>query len=723
MRARLVAAFVAIVILPLVGAATFVALRVPDVTDARTRDAVVSARATVQARAQTACQRAVNAATSIAHAGTATPSAAVRKATASDNSSGADVALLLDDKGKVVSAAPANPSDASDADVPWSAYATAGDCRDQDGIADAVAIVARVPFTRNVEVVKAGSKVQIHQKATAVAAFPWVGTTSRPGLIAGIVQGTDAHVTLFKTGAPAGSAVGNTSADLQRQLATRFGAGTTPAGAVRVGGHLAASLPLLDGAVLVVSEPVVSQTSLYLGLVVIVAAGLVLALLLGALIARRTRRSISDLSATARRIIEGAPRTPELAATPGRETHASELDELGSVLTQLSQLVHATSTDLQNSRDELRRGIGRLGSTLSGTHDLDRILAVILETAMSSVGAQAGALLLTAASRDALYLAVGHGLEGRVDGSPDNRRIALHPMANGSEDEQSTASDEAVTTPRGVVTRVATSGETVFGVVGDHGLVLADDEPRGRTILAVPLRSADRVTGVLALYDRGDGRPFDVHDMQVVRDFVTQATVAIDNVLLHREAQRLSVTDGMTGLWNYRYATLALDREVERAQRFGHPLALLMLDLDRFKRVNDLYGHQRGDAVLIELAARMRTVVREVDIVARYGGEEILLILPETDLAGAELLADRVLDSIRRQPVGGPGEPPVWMTTSIGVSVMPMHGDTARTLLRAADNALYVAKASGRDTVRVASIRRDVDEWETAQDPSGSVGR
>jgi two-component system, cell cycle response regulator len=243
---------------------------------------------------------------------------------------------------------------------------------------------------------------------------------------------------------------------------------------------------------------------------------------------------------------------------------------------------------------------------------------------------------------------------------------------------------------------------------------LADDEPRATNFLVLPLRSAGRVTGVLAVYDRADGRPFDAEDMESVSSFVSQATVAIDNVLLHQEAQRLSITDGLTGLWNYRYVTIALGREVERSNRFGRSLAVLMLDLDRFKRVNDRYGHQRGDAVLAEVAQRVRGVVREVDVVARYGGEELMLLLPETDLAGAEFLAGRVRDVIRSRPVGGPGEEPIRMTTSIGIAVYPQHGATAGSLLRAADNALYAAKAAGRDCWRVAP--------QTGA-PTGSSGR
>jgi diguanylate cyclase (GGDEF)-like protein len=128
-----------------------------------------------------------------------------------------------------------------------------------------------------------------------------------------------------------------------------------------------------------------------------------------------------------------------------------------------------------------------------------------------------------------------------------------------------------------------------------------------------------------------------------------------------------------------------------------------MLDIDLFKSVNDTYGHQRGDAVLVELAARVRGEVRDVDTVARYGGEEVVVILPETDEAGAAQAAERICDAIRRRAFGEPGQDEVDVTVSIGAAVFPAHGGSATTLLRRADEALYEAKDAGRDTWRLAT--------------------
>jgi two-component system cell cycle response regulator len=239
-------------------------------------------------------------------------------------------------------------------------------------------------------------------------------------------------------------------------------------------------------------------------------------------------------------------------------------------------------------------------------------------------------------------------------------------------------------------------------------------------VIAVPLKSQGRVIGVLNLYDRVDADAFDDNDLATIRSFANQATVAIDNVLLHQEAQRLSITDGLTGLWNYRYFQMNFDKEIERASRFQRPLALLIFDLDKFKQVNDVYGHQRGDSVLIELATRVKGAIREVDTLARYGGEEFVLILPETDLEGATLAAGKICELVRQRRFGAAGEEPIRVTVSIGIAVYPEHGRHGATLVKSADSALYAAKEAGRDGYWVASALPE-DEADVAAVTTGDV--
>jgi two-component system cell cycle response regulator len=438
-----------------------------------------------------------------------------------------------------------------------------------------------------------------------------------------------------------------------------------------------------------------NQERTWRGLVAILAVFVVMAGMLGWLMARVTTRPLAELSEAA------------LAVADGRlDTHidVKSRDEVGklalafnTMTDELRTYIHA----LQDSRDELKRNLTRLGDTLSSTHDLKKMLAVILETAMVTIRAEAGALMLFSGSRDELYLKVGRGLDGRLS-----------------------SASVRVSVGEGVAGRVAQTGEGVHGHVGPDGtdeLKLAKSEPRADSVIAVPLKSQGRVIGVLNLYDRVDADEFDDNDLATIRSFANQATVAIDNVLLHQEAQRLSITDGLTGLWNYRYFQMNFDKEIERASRFQRPLALLIFDLDKFKQVNDVYGHQRGDSVLIELATRVKGAIREVDTLARYGGEEFVLILPETDLDGATLAAGKICEIVRQRSFGSANEVPIKVTVSVGIAVYPEHGRSGASLVGSADAALYAAKEAGRDGYWVATPMPEMPSGDAATPAAAST--
>jgi len=193
------------------------------------------------------------------------------------------------------------------------------------------------------------------------------------------------------------------------------------------------------------------------------------------------------------------------------------------------------------------------------------------------------------------------------------------------------------------------------------------------------------------------------------------AAIAMIGWAVHsvRELRRASVTDPLTGLWNYGYLQAALHREVARAARFRRPLSVLMLDLDLFRRVNDAYGHQRGSQVLVEFGQRVAAETRRVDVLARYGGEEFVLILPETGAAGVGQVAERICARIREEPFGAAAGVSVPLTVSIGAAVYPRHGRSATTLLLCADDALYEAKRTGRDGWRLAHPHVDVPPFES----------
>jgi diguanylate cyclase (GGDEF)-like protein len=169
---------------------------------------------------------------------------------------------------------------------------------------------------------------------------------------------------------------------------------------------------------------------------------------------------------------------------------------------------------------------------------------------------------------------------------------------------------------------------------------------------------------------------------------------------------RLSTTDPVTGLRNRRYVTEFLSLEVLRAVRYRTPLAVLLLDLDHFKRVNDTHGHRVGDAVLQVVADTLRATLRATDLAGRYGGEEFLVVLPQTDLAGAHVLAERVRAAIEETTIDVGAEAPVAVTVSVGVAALDERARTVEQLVERADSALYAAKDAGRNRVSDAVARR-----------------
>jgi diguanylate cyclase (GGDEF)-like protein len=166
-----------------------------------------------------------------------------------------------------------------------------------------------------------------------------------------------------------------------------------------------------------------------------------------------------------------------------------------------------------------------------------------------------------------------------------------------------------------------------------------------------------------------------------------------------RQLEELSRRDGLTGLFNKREFSRILQEQVERYKRHKHPFHLLMMDLDHFKNVNDTYGHLAGDDVLKAVAAAIRREARTLDHVARYGGEEMVLILPETDPAGALVMAERVRSAVAALKIPVAASKEIGVTLSLGVAGFPADADSAEALIAAADQALYAAKEAGRNRV------------------------
>ncbi len=225
--------------------------------------------------------------------------------------------------------------------------------------------------------------------------------------------------------------------------------------------------------------------------------------------------------------------------------------------------------------------------------------------------------------------------------------------------------------------------------------------------IEAPIVSRGIPIGLLTVEDDSTVRVWEEEEITMVRTIADHLAVGISNARLFRQVEEQAITDELTGLYNRRYFHDRLEREMQFAQRSGQPLSLILLDLDRLKKINDTYGHPVGDAVLRHIGATLKAVVRNVDICSRYGGEEFVVILPYTDQPGALLAAERLRAAISARPFAPVGR----ITASFGLSTFPSLAGSTAALIEQADRAMYVAKNGGRDRVALPGDRFEpVDE-------------
>ncbi len=323
-----------------------------------------------------------------------------------------------------------------------------------------------------------------------------------------------------------------------------------------------------------------------------------------------------------------------------------------------------------------------VSKALNFATDLKKILLFILDKARDAVDAQKASLMLLDNKTNELVVHVVRGVPPDVEAKINSGEMDCTRIKVGE----------------GVAGKVAaTRQHLLINEVSEDERFKKTDRSFVDSILCMPLIANDEVIGVVNLTNKKDGGKFSNEDVELLSTLANQAAITIYNARLYH----LAITDGLTQLKIHRYFQQRLDEEILRSERFGHPLSLIMTDIDHFKKFNDTYGHQEGDIVLIETAKLFRLNVREVDIAARYGGEEFVIILPETDNKEAVGIAENIRQKIEAHDYPSK-QGKLKVTISLGVATFPRHAKSKDSLIEKADQALYRAKESGRNRVEAA---------------------
>ncbi len=319
--------------------------------------------------------------------------------------------------------------------------------------------------------------------------------------------------------------------------------------------------------------------------------------------------------------------------------------------------------------DRFVRSLSELRQVVDAGAETSALLQAIVSEAARIVDADSAVLILLDDDGQRLILSATHGLtEGQA------AQVTFRPG-------------------EGVAGWVIAHGEAAL--IADTGRddrfvpIVSPSRPV-QSMLAVPIAVRGRTIGVLCAGHETPGW-FDDRRRSLLDHLARSTAPALDDARLYR----LALSDPLTGLCNRQHLAERLRTEVDRSHRYGQPLSVLMLDLDRFAAINDDHGHKVGDTVLRELARRMQDGLREVDLLARYDGEAFVAVLPNTNRAGAERAADRMLEVVRQAPVDT-DIGPLRLTASAGGAVLGPR-EEARDLLVRADAALYQAKSQGRD--------------------------
>lgn len=318
-------------------------------------------------------------------------------------------------------------------------------------------------------------------------------------------------------------------------------------------------------------------------------------------------------------------------------------------------------------------------TTLHFSLDNPKVIESALEYLPAILGADSLALFLSTKEGDKLELV------GQVN-APESEALAM-------EDEPQSS----------LLVQAAVSGRSI-NISGRA--VLTDTRYRDsgfQAVMCLPLYTRARMFGVLEVATRRPDKVFRAQDLEFAEKFAASLAVALANASSFANAERLCQIDDLTQLYNARYLYQALESELKRSRRYKFPVSVIFLDLDGFKLVNDTNGHLCGSATLTEVANLMMGLVRETDIVARYGGDEFVIVLPETPAERAVTIAERIRKQIEAHIFKGGGDSEIYLTASFGVASYPEHASSPAALIRCADKAMYTAKEYNKNQVVLAN--------------------
>ena len=367
---------------------------------------------------------------------------------------------------------------------------------------------------------------------------------------------------------------------------------------------------------------------------------------------------------------------------------AEKRSKTGLAPSPAAQSVRLLSQENASLKQALRQKTRELayfisvGKALTSTLELKKMLRVIMGTAQKMVRSEAWSLLLSDEMGDEFYFELAKGINPK---SMKGRRYKMGEGPVGWVAEKAAPM---------LITDFSKQKQFQRGEFHPHTKV--------KTVLSVPILSKRKVIGVIQMINRTDRKPFDEKDLDLLLKLVDQAALAIERSSLYQKMSDLATTDDLTRLYNFRFLDQTLDIEIKRCQRYGSCISLIFLDMDHFKLVNDQYGHLMGSQVLVEVAQILRKSLREVDIIARYGGDEFVVVLPETNVETSSRIAHRVRNAIRTHEFLKREGLSIHLSASFGIAGFPEHARNKTDLIRLADQAMYKAKVMGRDKIFLA---------------------